>query len=187
MTFETGAGLVDAEIVDEGLVKVWMPEPKGRKYGCAAACGEDGSMSVSGDYLVVGVPHFIVPVANVTKVDVAKSGRVLRLSPEFAPNGTNVDFVQFIPPSKALIRTYERGVEAESGACGTGAVATAVAGVEAHGMSLPIHVRSSQGYDLVVDGDYRQSQGTGFTLTGPVRVVFEGELDLDLLVVETLN
>ena len=184
MTFETGAGLVDAEIVDEGLVRVWMPEPKGRRYDCSAVCGEDEGMSVTGDYLVVGVPHFIVPVSNVTKVDVEKAGRALRLSPEFAPNGTNVDFVQYIPPSKAIIRTYERGVEAESGACGTGAVATAVAGVEAHGMSLPMHVRSSQGYDLVIDGDYRQSQGTGFTLTGPVRVVFEGELDLDLLLVE---
>ena len=181
MTFETGAGLVDAEIVDEGLVKIWMPEPTGRRYGCAAACNEDGSMAVTGDYIVVGVPHFIVPVANVTKVDVANAGRTLRLSSEFAPNGTNVDFVQYIPPSKALIRTYERGVEAESGACGTGAVATAVAGVEAHGMSLPMHVRSSQGHDLVIDGDYRQSQGTGFTLTGPVCVVFEGEIDLDAL------
>ena len=184
MTFETGAGLVDAEIVDEGLVRVWMPEPTGRSYSLAAECSDDGSMSVSGDYIVVGVPHFIVPVANVTKVDVDKAGRALRLSPEFAPNGTNVDFVQYIPPSKAIIRTYERGVEAESGACGTGAVATAVAGVEAHGMSLPMHVRSSQGYDLVIDGDYRRSQGTGFTLTGPVRVVFEGEIDLDLLSVE---
>lgn len=183
MTFETGAGLVDAEIVDEGLVKIWMPEPKDRRYGCAAASG-DGSTSVTGDYLVVGVPHFIVPVTAVTKVDVDQAGRALRLSPEFAPNGTNVDFVQYIPPSKALVRTYERGVEAESGACGTGAVATAVAGVEAHGMSLPMHVRFSQGYDLVIDGDYRRSQGTGFTLTGPVRVVFEGEIDLDLLCVE---
>lgn len=187
MTFETGAGLVDAEIVDEGLVKIWMPEPVARRYGCAAVCDEDGSMSVTGDFIVVGVPHFIVPVANVTKVDVAKAGRALRLSPAFAPNGTNVDFVQYIPPSKAIIRTYERGVEAESGACGTGAVATAVAGVEVHGMSLPMHVRSSQGYDLVIDGDYRQSQGTGFTLTGPVRVVFEGEMELEAFSDSSLN
>ena len=178
MTFETGAGLVDAEIIDEGLVKVWMPEPRDRKYGMSV---EDGQ---TGDYLVVGVPHFIVPVANVAKVDVETSGRTLRLSPSFAPNGTNIDFVQYIPPNKAILRTYERGVEAESGACGTGAVATAVAGVEAHGMSLPMHVRSSQGYDLVIEGDYRQSQGTGFTLTGPVRTVFEGEIDLDLLETE---
>ena len=184
MTFETGAGLVDAEIVDEGLVKIWMPEPQDRRYGIAVKCEGEPDVSITGDYLVTGVPHFIVPVGNVAKVDVSKSGRSLRLAAEFAPNGTNVDFVQYIPPSKAILRTYERGVEAESGACGTGAVATAVAGVEAHGMSLPMHVRSSQGYDLVVEGDYRQSQGTGFTLTGPVRTVFEGEIDLDLLATE---
>ena len=176
MTFETGAGLVDAEIIDDSLVKVWMPEPKNRRYGLNVEC-----CGRKGDFLVVGVPHFIVPVENVAKVDVANEGRTLRLADEFSPNGTNVDFVQFIPPSKAVIRTYERGVEAESGACGTGAVATAVAGVEAHGMSLPMHIRSSQGYDLVVEGDYRRSQGTGFTLTGPVRTVYEGEIDLDLL------
>jgi diaminopimelate epimerase len=170
MTFETRAGLVDAEIVGPGSVKVWMPEPAERKYGMAG-----------GDYIVVGVPHFIVPVANAAKVDVEREGRELRLSPMFAPNGTNVDFVQYIKPNKAVIRTYERGVEAESGACGTGAVATAVVGVEAHGMSLPMSVRSSQGYVLVVDGDYRQAHGTGFTLTGPVKTVFEGRLDLDTL------
>ena len=178
MTFETGAGLVDAEIIDDSLVKVWMPEPKDRRYGLNVECCGD---TAAGDFLVVGVPHFIVPVENVAKVDVPREGRALRLAGEFSPNGTNVDFVQFIPPSKAVIRTYERGVEAESGACGTGAVATAVAGVEAHGMSLPMHIRSSQGYDLVVEGDYRRSQGTGFTLTGPVRTVYEGEIDLDLL------
>ena len=183
MTFETGAGLVDAEIMDEGLVKVWMPEPTDRKYGLAVT-GDAGGAPVNGDFLVVGVPHFIVPVANVAKVDVTNAGRALRLAEAFSPNGSNVDFVQYIAPNKAILRTYERGVEAESGACGTGAVATAVAGVEAHGMSLPMHVRSSQGYDLVVEGDYRQSQGTGFTLTGPVCVIFEGEIDLDQLSID---
>lgn len=178
MTFETGAGLVDAEIVADGLVKVWMPEPRSRRYGIEVNVG---SAALSGDFLVVGVPHFIVPVGNVAKVNVDMDGRALRLSEQFAPNGTNVDFVQYVSTSKAIIRTYERGVEAESGACGTGAVAAAVAGVEAHGMSLPMHIRSSKGYDLVVEGDYRQSQGTGFTLTGPVRTVFDGEIDLDSL------
>ena len=153
------------------------PEPRDRRYGLSVG-------GVSGDYLVAGVPHFIVPVANVAKVDVDMDGRALRLSEEFAPNGTNVDFVQYVSSSKAIIRTYERGVEAESGACGTGAVAAAVVGVEAHGMSLPMHMRSSQGYDLIVEGDYRQSQGTGFTLTGPVRTVFDGVIDLDLLATE---
>ena len=176
MTFETRAGLVDAEVSLSGAVKVWMPEPKNRRYGLQVKVGD---AFVSGDYVEAGVPHFIVPCENIASVDVEGLGRALRLSDAFAPNGTNVDFVQFIPAHKALIRTYERGVEAESGACGTGAVATAVVAVETKKMSLPIHVRTVQGYTLTVDGDWRHAKSTGFTLTGPVKKVFEGIVDLD--------
>ena len=176
MTFETRAGLVDAEVSENGAVKVWMPEPKNRRYGLQVKVGD---RFVAGDYVEAGVPHFIVPCENIAAVDVEGLGRALRLSDAFAPNGTNVDFVQFIPAHKALIRTYERGVEAESGACGTGAVATAVVAVETKKMSLPIHVRTAQGYTLTVDGDWRHAKSTGFTLTGPVKKVFEGVVDLD--------
>ena len=176
MTFETRAGLVDAEVSANGAVKVWMPEPKNRRYGLQVKVGD---AFVSGDYVEAGVPHFIVPCENIASVDVEGLGRALRLSDAFAPNGTNVDFVQFIPAHKALIRTYERGVEAESGACGTGAVATAVVAVETKKMSLPVHIRTSQGYTLTVDGDWRHAKSTGFTLTGPVKKVFEGVVDLD--------
>ena len=176
MTFETRAGLVDAEVSASGAVKVWMPEPKNRRYGLQVKVGDT---FVAGDYVEAGVPHFIVPCENIASVDVEGLGRALRLSDAFAPNGTNVDFVQFIPAHKALIRTYERGVEAESGACGTGAVATAVVAVETKKMSLPVHVRTSQGYTLTVDGDWRHAKSTGFTLTGPVKKVFEGFVDLD--------
>ena len=176
MTFETRAGLVDAEVSANGAVNVWMPEPKNRRYGLQVKVGD---RFVAGDYVEAGVPHFIVPCENIASVDVEGLGRALRLSDAFAPNGTNVDFVQFIPAHKALIRTYERGVEAESGACGTGAVATAVVAVETKKMSLPVHVRTSQGYTLTVDGDWRHAKSTGFTLTGPVKKIFEGVVDLD--------
>lgn len=174
MTFETRAGLVDAEVLDNGTVRVWMPEPKNRRYGLQVG-GE------SGDFIVAGVPHFVVACPGVSSVDVVGRGRALRLAEAFEPEGTNVDFVQYIPPHKALMRTYERGVEAESGACGTGAVATAIVGVETKGMSLPMHIRTSEGFELTVDGDYRRARSTGITLTGPVRKVFEGEIDLDAL------
>ena len=176
MTFETRAGLVDAEVSPNGAVKGWMPEPKNRRYGLQVKVGDT---FVAGDYVEAGVPHFIVPCESVASVDVEGLGRALRLSDAFAPNGTNVDFVQFLPAHKAVIRTYERGVEAESGACGTGAVATAVVAVETKKMSLPVHVRTSQGYTLTVDGDWRHAKSTGFTLTGPVKKVFEGVVDLD--------
>ena len=136
---------------------------------------------MKGDFIVAGVPHFVVPCESVAAVDVEKLGRRLRLAAAFEPNGTNVDFAQFIPPNKILLRTYERGVEAESGACGTGAVATAVVAVETKGLSLPLHVHTSQGFNLTIDGDWRCAKCTGFTLTGPVKKVFEGDLDLDSL------
>ena len=174
MTFETRAGLVDAEVQENGQVKVWMPEPKNRRYDLHVG-------DTHGDFIVTGVPHFVVACESVSTVDVETKGRELRLAEAFAPNGTNVDFVQYIPPNKAILRTYERGVEAESGACGTGAIATAVVGVEAKGMSLPMHIRTSQGFVLTIDGDWRRAKSTGFTLTGPVKKVFEGDIDLDAL------
>lgn len=182
MTFETRAGLVDAEVVDGHLVRVWMPEPRNRRYNMQVNVGGE---TVTGDFVDTGVPHFIVAVASVATVDVAKLGRELRLSDAFAPNGVNVDFVQYKAPNIAIMRTYERGVEAESGACGTGAVAAAVVGVEMKGLSLPIRVRCSQGCELTVEGDWRRAKSTGFVLTGPVKRVFEGEIDLDALEIES--
>ena len=114
-------------------------------------------------------------------VDGEGEGRRIRLSEEFAPEGTNVDFVLYHPPHRLSIRTYERGVEAETGACGTGAVAAAVVGVAQHGMAFPVHVRTAGGYELVVDGVSEGGSFDSITLTGPVKKVFEGEIDLDSL------
>ena len=165
MCFETLAGTVDAEIVDESLVKVWMPTPK----------------DLRPDFVNSGVPHKIVPVENLAKTDVENEGRRIRLSEEFAPHGTNVDFVTYRPPHRVSMRTYERGVEAESGACGTGAVAAAVVGVAQHGLSFPVQVKTAQGYELVVDGECRDGAFDAVTLTGPVKRVFEGKIDWDSL------
>lgn len=178
MTIETFAGLVDAEVISQDQVRLWMPEPADRRYGLRVQT--EGKV-VTGDFIRVGVPHFVVQVPSVAKVDVAKEGRELRISDVFAPNGTNIDFVQIVSPNKVMIRTYERGVEAESGACGTGAVASAIVAVEKMKSSLPLQVRTMHGFNLTVDGDYRQSRSTGITLTGPVHTVYEGEIDLDSL------
>lgn len=165
MRFETAAGDVEAEIAGENLVKISMPEP--RDFG--------------DDFVVAGVPHKIVPVENIAKADVAGEGRRIRMDEEFAPDGTNVDFVAYRAPDRVNIRTYERGVEAETGACGTGAVAAAVIGVKDYGMEFPVHVNTSGGYDLVVDGSFDGTAFSSVTLTGPVKKVFEGTIDLDSL------
>lgn len=175
LTMETLCGLVDAQI-NGNSVCVWMPEPAKKSY--AVEVNVDGE-HVKGHFLNTGVPHFVVPVPNVSTLDVVTLGRKLRMHPAFAPDGVNVDFVTFRPPNRMTMRTYERGVEAESGACGTGAVACCVIAVETANFTLPTKVKTSLGYELIIDGDWRHGKCTGLTLTGPVKFVYTGEIDLD--------
>ena len=165
MRFETLAGMIEAEVLDDGRVTVAMPTPK----------------DLRADFVNSGVPHKIVPVDDLAAADVAGEGRRIRYSDEFAPAGTNVDFVRYRPPHALDIRTYERGVEAETFACGTGSVAAAVVGVAQHGMSFPVDVRTAGGYILTIGGNFDGAAFSGVTLTGPVKTVFEGEIRLDSL------
>ena len=165
MRFETIAGEVRAEIVGSNLVKIALPDPKDLRE----------------DFVNSGVPHKIVSVEDLEGVDVAGEGRQIRYSAEFAPAGTNVDFVRYRPPHDADIRTYERGVEAESGACGTGSVAAAVVGVAQHGLTFPVAVHTVMGFVLTIGGEFDGTSFRSVTLTGPVARVFDGEIDLDSL------
>ena len=165
MRFETVAGSIAAEIVDDRTVRIAMPEPR----------------DFADDFVVAGVPHKIVVVENLAKVDVEGEGRRIRMSDEFAPAGTNVDFVVYRGTDRAAVRTYERGVEAETGACGTGSVATAVIGVKDYGLSFPVHVKTAKGYELIIDGKYDGNRFYDLTLTGPVKRVFTGKIDFDSL------
>ena len=165
MRFETIAGEVSAELMDDGLVKIGVPPPKDFRE----------------DFCIAGVPHKIVPVEHLAEVDVETVGRRIRLSDDFAPDGTNVDFVSYHPPHRVAIRTYERGVEAETGACGTGSVAAAVIGVADYGMSFPVHVKTVHGYELVIDGEYDGEEFANVSLIGPAEKVFEGTIDFEAL------
>jgi len=165
MRFETAAGIVEAEILDGSLVRVAMPPPK----------------DFADDFVVAGVPHRIVPVENLAKTDVVREGRRIRMDPSYAPNGTNVDFVVYRPPHRVAIRTYERGVEAETGACGTGSIASAVIGVRDYGLEFPVQVKTLHGYELIVDGEFDGEAFSAITLTGPVQRVFDGKIDFDAL------
>ena len=166
MRFETIAGEVRAEIVGPSLVRIELPAPKDLRT----------------DFVNSGVPHKIVPVEDLEAADVAGEGRRIRYSAEFAPAGTNVDFVRYAPPHDAFIRTYERGVEAETGACGTGSVAAAVVGVAQYGLSFPVAVHTAKGFELTIDGAFDGERFSSVTLTGPVAHVFDGELEPHCLV-----
>ncbi len=162
MRFATLAGEIAAEVLDDGRVRLAMPQPKDLRK----------------DFVNSGVPHAIVPVADLAAVDVLSEGRRLRDSEAFAPTGTNVDFVQWTGPQALSIRTYERGVEAETFACGTGSVAAALVGVAQYALAFPVVVTTVRGDRLEIGGAWDGETFSGVTLTGSVKTVFSGELEI---------
>lgn len=180
----TDAGAITAEILEasrgRGIVRIHATKPCGR----ATVVDVDlpGGRKAECFKVNTGVPHAVVFVPDVAAVDVIGDGRAIRNAPVFGPAGTNADFVQTLPSGGALLRTYERGVEAESGACGTGALAAGLALAERYGVKLPVSIRVSSGDILVVDGEV-DDDGLccAMTLTGSARKVFEGVVDTDWL------
>lgn len=163
MRFSTLAGPIDAEVLEGDRVRLVMPHPKDLRE----------------NFVNSGVPHLIVPVENLSAAEVVAEGRRLRYSPQFAPAGTNVDFVEWTGRSSLSIRTYERGVEDETFACGTGSVAAALVGVAQYSLVFPVEVMTVRGYVLVIDGLWENGVFEGITLTGPVKTVFASSLKLD--------
>ncbi|HEY0351318.1 MAG TPA: diaminopimelate epimerase [Gemmatimonadales bacterium] len=124
----------------------------------------------------VGVPHLVIRVADIEAVDVAGRGRSLRFDPSMGPAGANVNFVSpgAGPGQPWLIRTYERGVESETLACGTGTVAAAVSLAVRGEAALPVTFRSRGGPQLTVRGALEGSRATGVWLGGQGRLIYRG-------------
>lgn len=127
----------------------------------------------------VGVPHVVVLVDAIAEVPVEERGRALRNDPEFAPAGTNVNFIGPTPADPEAgwrLRTYERGVEAETLACGTGTVAAAYTLAMAGHSKLPVRIRSWGGNIFSVSGRLEEGWAREPWLCGEGRLVFEGTL-----------
>jgi diaminopimelate epimerase len=127
-------------------------------------------------FLTVGVPHLVIRVEDVDEVDPAVRGRMLRSHPALGPGGANVNFISRSSErdSPWLIRTYERGVEQETLACGTGTVAAAIALAVHQEDGLPLRFRSRGGLPLVVRSDLLGSSATNVWLQGEGRMIFQG-------------
>jgi diaminopimelate epimerase len=124
---------------------------------------------------MVGVPHLVVRVNDVEVVDPASRGRSLRFEPRLGAEGANVNFVSPEESSRCwLIRTYERGVEGETLACGTGTVATAVALAARGEARLPLTLRSRGGLHLTVRGRLEEGRASDIWLQGQGRLLFHG-------------
>ncbi len=125
---------------------------------------------------IVGVPHLVVRVDNIDSVDVAGRGRALRSDPRVGPVGANVNFVSppRAPGGPWLIRTFERGVEGETLACGTGTVATALGLASRGEAELPLTFRSRGGPELRVRAHLDKSRAMDVWLAGQGRLLFRG-------------
>ncbi len=125
----------------------------------------------------LGVPHLVVLVGDAAAVDVEGRGRVLRHHPAGGPEGANVNFIAapLAPGEPWLIRTFERGVECETLACGTGTVAAALALAEHCRVGLPLDFRSWGGERLTVRARIDRGRAADVWLAGQGRLVFHGD------------
>ena len=122
VSFETLAGVITAEFPGE-LVRINMSTPKDLRLNDSIAVLDK---SVDVHSINTGVPHAILLVDDLETVDVQRMGKAIRYHGHFAPKGTNVNFIKILNQNTIAIRTYERGVEGETLACGTGVVASAL-------------------------------------------------------------
>ena len=172
MTFETLAGIIEAEVKGR-QVKVLMVPPAGLKLNIDVPIeGQSCPMH----FINTGVPHAVQVVDQTASVAVKDLGRKIRFHVQFQPAGTNANFTQVVDRKHIRVRTYERGVEDETLACGTGAVASALVAAKKGFIDSPVEVQTSGGEILKI---YFQAKGDGFDrvfLEGDARVVYEGEL-----------
>ena len=174
VSFETIAGELSAKLIGEE-VEVAMSDPFDLhpeiRVNIAGLSSPIHSINT-------GVPHTVSFVEDLSQLDLVKLGAAIRFHEHFAPAGTNVNFAQVLNPNHIAIRTYERGVENETLACGTGMVACALYHHLITGAPSPIKVDVEGGETLEIGFEKSGDDFKNVTLTGPAEVTFTGEIDI---------
>ncbi|OGR56240.1 MAG: diaminopimelate epimerase [Elusimicrobia bacterium RIFCSPLOWO2_02_FULL_39_32] len=176
MTFLTDAGILSAEI-DQDFVKLQMSKPKDLKLDFPLKLEEGKELHIS--FINTGVPHVVLIVTDTDKTQVDELGRAIRYHREFAPAGTNVNFVEHKDLHNLIVRTYERGVEDETLACGTGVVASSLICATKNLVESPVSCLTKGGETLKIH--FHKKEDNTFTdvfLEGPVKVCYKGEIEL---------
>ena len=174
LSFETPAGVIGANFEGE-LVCLQMSEPKDLRLGIKIPLPD---RTLDGHFVNSGVPHVVIPAEDLESVDIRGIGSAVRFHELFAPKGANVNFLSRSGDRQISIRTYERGVENETLACGTGVVASALVFAAIERVDGPIGVLVRGGNELKVGFEKTGEQFKNVTLTGPADFVFEGTIEL---------
>ena len=172
----TAVGDVFSEVEDGGRVRLKLPPVRDLGLRTLHVEGE----SITGRFVQAGAPHFVVEVSDVADGPLQRWGPAIRSHPEFGEAGTNLDLISFSRTGEVRIRTWERGVEGETLACGTGAVAAGGMVSAARGGGEVI-VRPWSGATLSVTLQGDPAAPEAVVLAGDARVVFRGELDPEAL------
>lgn len=172
LKFETLAGILSAR-VNGKKVNLEMTRPFGLKL--------DQTISIDGveqifSSINTGVPHAIIFVEDLEGMDIVRIGRAIRHHPFFAPGGTNADFVRVAKGSQLSIRTYERGVEDETLACGTGAVASALIAAFKGLVRSPVAIETKGGEILTVSFEIEAKEVKKVFFEGDVHIIYEAEM-----------
>ena len=174
MTIETDAGIVQAEVGDQGLVTISLPSPQAFR---AQRPVQIGGTTIHGSSITVGVPHYVIFLnGDLWQQDIEPLGRAIRNHPELQPAGTNVNFVVVRDSHSIEVRTYERGVEAETLSCGSGVVSSAAVSLLFGKVQSPVSVLTRSGITLEVSmrnegGDLRDVR-----LKGDARLIYRASL-----------
>jgi len=174
ISFQTQAGVIAAELKGD-LVTLQMTEPIDLRLNIKLTVTDENKVV---HFVNSGVPHVVIPVPQIDDVNVRREGAAIRYHKMFSPKGANVNFIEKCGDKKIAVRTYERGVEDETLACGTGIVASALIFAATENASGPITVIARGGDELHVGFEKTDSQFRNVTLTGPAEFVFEGTIDL---------
>jgi diaminopimelate epimerase len=179
LCFSTLAGLIEAQVFGES-VKVRMPRPHGMEIDFPVSL-DDGVFKLG--FINTGVPHavfFADSEAQLEQMDVFERGRCIRFHQRFQPAGSNADFVFVSSPHRISIRTYERGVEAETLACGTGSIAAVLLAAAKNLVASPVEVLTRSGETLVIHFEKISEQSaidfSAVYLEGDAKVVYDAEL-----------
>jgi len=180
MSFETLAGTIEAEVLDDGEeVSLLMTSPSDFRTGLEADL--DGTTHAI-SFMDSGVPHAVIFMDEGAEIPVKKWGHEIRFHELFQPAGTNVNFVQYLADGGIRVRTYERGVEAETMACGTGAVAGAIFASASGKLDSPVTVTTSGGEKLTIVFDLlKDGTAENVHLQGPARIIYIGQLTAESL------
>jgi diaminopimelate epimerase len=171
LKIETKAGVIESEVKSDNI-KIKLTDPKNLKLGIPIKIGKK---TLRVNFINTGVPHAVIFVEGIDKIDVFNLGRFIRFHKKFQPRGTNVDFVEALSGNSLKIRTYERGVEDETLACGTGSVAAAL--ITSHCSAVTSHqigVSTKSGERLKVYFDQIKNSFKNVWLEGKARIVYKG-------------